>query len=55
MKRYKQSLKAIPFEGKPSQWKVCWPNRNWIGIIETNFAYAFPYWTKKGMKLIPCG
>ena len=32
-------------------WKVC-KGKHWIGIIETNYAWAVNYWTKRGFKLI---
>jgi len=32
-------------------WKVCKGN-HWIGILESNYAWALPYWTARGYKLI---
>lgn len=35
-------------------WKVC-RTRNptsWIGIVETNYAWAFRYWSARGFKLV---
>ena len=34
-------------------WKVCGPKGKWLGVIETNYAWAIKYWTPRGFILQP--
>ena len=36
-------------------WLVCssQSRKSWIGIVETNYAFAVVYWTQRGHHLLP--